>query len=64
MPALATDGVLRFVHPEAFLLLWLLLPLAAAFHLPGARGGATRGASVRPRSGRRRHRARARCSPS
>ena len=35
MPALATDGVLRFVHPEAFLLLWLLLPLAAAFHLAG-----------------------------
>ena len=35
MPALATDGVLRFIHPEAFLLLWLLLPLAAAFHLAG-----------------------------
>ena len=35
MPLIATDGALRFVHPEAFLLLWLLLPLAAALYLAG-----------------------------
>jgi Ca-activated chloride channel family protein len=35
MPLIATDGALRFVHPEAFLLLWLLLPLAAALVLAG-----------------------------
>ena len=35
MPFIATDGALRFVHPEAFLLLWLLLPLAAALYLAG-----------------------------
>lgn len=35
MPLAAPDGVLRFVHPEAFLLLWLLLPLAALLYLAG-----------------------------
>ena len=35
MAPFATDGALRFVHPEAFLLLWLLLPLAAALVLAG-----------------------------
>ncbi|MDE0024373.1 MAG: VWA domain-containing protein [Spirochaetaceae bacterium] len=35
MPLIATGGALRFVHPEAFLLLWLLLPLAAALYLAG-----------------------------
>ena len=35
MPVPATDGVLRFVHPQAFLLLWLLLPLAAAIVVAG-----------------------------
>ena len=35
MPLIEADAALRFVHPEAFLLLWLLLPLAAALYLAG-----------------------------
>ena len=31
MPVLANEAAVRFVHPEAFLLLWLLLPLLAAW---------------------------------
>lgn len=35
MPVVPGELGLRFVHPEAFLLLWLLLPLAAAWLLAG-----------------------------
>ena len=35
MPVLVNEAALRFVHPEAFLLLWLLLPLLAAWLLAG-----------------------------
>ena len=35
MPLFSSDTGLRFVHPEAFLLLWLLLPLLAAWLLAG-----------------------------
>ena len=35
MPAVPGEIGLRFVHPEAFLLLWLLLPAAAAWLLAG-----------------------------
>ena len=35
MPALTPEAAVRFVHPEAFLLLWLLLPLLAAWLLAG-----------------------------
>ena len=53
MPLIATDGALRFVHPEAFLLLWLLLPLAAALYLAGrARRRAARRFRAVPEQGR------------
>ncbi len=35
MPLFPNETGLRFVHPEAFLLLWLLLPLLAAWLLAG-----------------------------
>lgn len=35
MPLFSSETGLRFVHPEAFLLLWLLLPLLAAWLLAG-----------------------------
>ena len=35
MPAPVSEAALRFVHPEAFLLLWLLLPLVAVWFLAG-----------------------------
>ena len=43
MPVPVNETVLRFVHPEAFLLLWLLLPLLAVWLLAArARHRATR----------------------
>ena len=43
MPVPVNEAALRFVHPEAFLLLWLLLPLLAVWLLAGrARRRATR----------------------
>ena len=43
MPVPVDAAALRFVHPEAFLLLWLLLPLLAVWFLAGrARRRATR----------------------
>ena len=43
MPVPVSEAALRFVHPEAFLLLWLLLPLLAVWLLAGrARRRATR----------------------
>ena len=35
MPVPISEAALRFVHPEAFLLLWLLLPLLAVWLLAG-----------------------------
>ena len=35
MPVPVSEAALRFVHPEAFLLLWLLLPLLAVWLLAG-----------------------------
>ena len=35
MPVLVNEAALRFVHPEAVLLLWLLLPLLVAWWLAG-----------------------------
>ena len=35
MPLPVNEATLRFVHPEAFLLLWLLLPLLAVWFLAG-----------------------------
>ena len=44
MPVPVNEAALRFVHPEAFLLLWLLLPLLAAWFLaaPARRRAARR----------------------